>query len=175
MISIKPPDLRSFQTSKLFILFDLPESLLHPWGQLELLHIVQVPGQAAPAPLEVLEEELAGVGGATEGNPARVGLATPLTEDQLGGSLTQAASTSTKNSLAGWRLRESQPGLQFGDNSVQDGVGRGRATTWGSWSGPELGLRRRQLRQRRLRRLLRRLALVAVVVVVQSWSLHCLN
>ena len=99
MISIKPPDLRSFQTSKLFILFDLPESLLHPWGQLELLHIVQVPGQAAPAPLEVLEEELAGVGGAAEGNPARVGLATPLTEDQLGGSLTQAASTSTKNSL----------------------------------------------------------------------------
>ena len=137
-------------------LFDILESLLHPRGQVELLQIVQVAGLADLAPLQVLEEDPAGVRGTPEGSPARESGSTELTEDQLGGPLAQADTRETRSTnlaQAGARLAQRHPGLQPGDDPVQDGVRLGPGS---DGSRPGLG---RDLRLRL------GLGLVAVVVV----------
>ena len=98
------------------------ESLLHPRGQVELLQIVQVAGLADLAPLQVLEEDPAGVRGTPEGSPARESGSTELTEDQLGGPLAQADTRDAYLAQAGARLAQRHPGLQPGDDPVKDGV-----------------------------------------------------
>ena len=142
-------------------LFDILESLLHPRGQVELLQIVQVAGLADLAPLQVLEEDPAGVRGTPEGSPARESGSTELTEDQLGGPLAQADTRETRSTnlaQAGARLGQRHPGLQSGDDPVQDWVRLGPGS---DGSRPGLG------RELRLRQGLG-LGLVAVVVDVDG-------